>query len=267
VVVRERSGAYTPSSAPVFYQYQFDLGTLAQNIYQYADRAATTPVLALLVFWLAAGRPRLEHERSIAVANVSADSGAAPVVTGKRRWSDRGARIVKGLTWLILGFAPTIFLPVRSSLYALLPSVGVAIIVADLADRMIARAPPRVRERATATMLVLLVALVPVYRLRNQRYVKEAELSAAIVTEIAKFAATRPGGGLVVIKDVRDARPTAEQSFGTLAGQMGALVTGNRFRVWIDPPPAEWAGIAPPADVTSPVATLVVEKGAVRRAP
>ena len=240
LIVRERAGAYTPSSAPAFYQYQFDLATLAGNIYQYADRAATTPVLALLVFWLSAGRPYL--------------AGARP-----------NDCIYKGLAWLVLGFAPTVLLPVRSSLYALLPSVGVVMVLGDLADRMVARAPPHARERATALMLVLLIALVPVYRLRNQRYVKEAELSAAIVNEISKLAATRPDGGLVVIKDVRDVRPTAEQSFGTLAGQMTALVTAGRFRVWIDPPPAELAGVAPPAE--SPVATLVVEQGTVRRAP
>jgi hypothetical protein len=138
-------------------------------------------------------------------------------------------------------------------------------VLGDLTERIVARTQQGARERATALMLALLVALVPVYRLRNQRYVREAELSTAIVTEMSTLAATQPAGGLVVIKDVRDARPTAEQSFGTLAREMTALVTGGRFRVWIDPPPAEWAGVSPPAE--SPVATIIVETGTVRRAP
>jgi hypothetical protein len=99
--------------------------------------------------------------------------------------------------------------------------------------------------------------------LRNQRYVNEAKLSTAIAREITAIA--RSGGhGLVVIKDVRDARPTAEQAFGALAGQMGELVTGGAIQLWIDPPPAELSSARPP-DLSSAVGTLVVERGRVRR--
>jgi hypothetical protein len=45
---------------------------------------------------------------------------------------------------------------------------------------------------------------------------------------------------------------------------MAELTTGGRFRVWIDPPPAELAGEAPPP-ISTAVATLVVERGSVRR--
>ena len=113
-------------------------------------------------------------------------------------------RALKGVVWVLCSFAPTILLPVRSSLYAVLPSIGLMLIVGDLAERMAVRARPAAIQRATAVVLLVFLALVPVYRARNLRYVQEAELSAAIVEELSSIAAAQPDGGLVVIKDARD---------------------------------------------------------------
>ena len=248
LAVRAWSGAFTPGTAPPIYQYQVSVTTLANNIIQYADRSATTAAGTLLVFWLAAGLPRGRTPEQEAP-----DLKVGPTY---ERW-------LKGFVWFVLGFAPTIFLPVRSSLYALLPSVGIVLIAGDLANRIVDRAPLRAIARATTIVLLLLVALVPVYRLRNQRYVSEAKLSAAIAAEVSKIAATAPAGGLILIKDVRDGRPTAEQAFGPVAGRMAELVTDGKLQVWIDPAPLELAGVAPPP-LSSAVATLVVEHGIVR---
>jgi hypothetical protein len=248
LVCRTWSGAFTPGSAPEFYRYQFDLAMLGANALAYADRAATTPVVTLMVFWLAGGVPRL-----------GGSTHTAALENARSR-----DRAYKGAIWLLLSLAPTILLPVRSSLYTVLPSVGVMLIVGDLAERMVRHATPAALRRATVVLMVLFVALVPVYRSRNTRYVKEAELSAAIVNELSGIAMAHPNGGLVVIKDVRDARPTAEQAFGPLADRAALLVTNGKLQVWIDPAPAELAGAATP-DVRSAIGTLVVEKGAVRR--
>ncbi len=209
LAVRAWSGAWTPASAPSFYRYRFDLSTLLAHTYQYADRSATTPVLVFVLFWLVAGCPRFSQGTD-------------------------GRRMLKGASWLVLGFAPTLLLPVRSSLYALFPSIGVVLVLSDLVEGAVSRLSQRALNRAIAFLLLLLVALFPVYKVRNRRYVREAELSAAVMREVSKVAGER-GRAVVVIRDVRDARPTAEQALGGLADEAGALMTDGRVRLWIEP--------------------------------
>jgi hypothetical protein len=238
LAVRAWSGVWTPASAPSFYRYRFDLSTLFGHTYQYADRSATTPVLVFVLFWLVAGWPRI---------------GAG--TDGRRR--------LKGASWLVLGFAPTLLLPVRSSLYALFPSIGVVIVLSDLVEGAASRLPQRALNRAIAFLVLLLVALFPVYKVRNRRYVREAELSAAVMREVSRVGGER-GRTVVVIRDVRDARPTAEQALGGLAGEAGALMTEGRVRLWIEPPPADLVGaVAPAAAEVS--AVLLVKSGQVTR--
>ena len=238
LAVRAWSGAWTPASAPSFYRYRFDLSTLLGHTYQYADRSATTPVLLFLLFWLVAGCPRISQGTD-----------------GRRR--------LKGAAWLVLGFAPTLLLPVGSSLYALFPSIGVVIVLSDLVEGAAAQLPKRALNRAIAFLVLLLVALFPVYKVRNRRYVREAELSAAVMREVSTLGGER-GRTVVVIRDVRDARPTAEQALGGLAGEAGALMTDGRVRLWIEPPPADLAGGVAPAP-TEVSAVLVVKSGQVTR--
>ena len=239
LAVRAWSGAWTPASAPSFYRYRFDLTTLLGHTYQYADRAATTPVLVFVLFWVVAGFPRF---------NPGTD------------WR----RQVKGASWLVLGFAPTLLLPVRSSLYALFPSIGIVLALGDLVEGAASRLSQRALNRAIAFLVLLLVALSPVYKVRNRRYVREAELSAAVMREVVTIAGERSGRTVVVIEDVRDARPTAEQALGGLADEAGALMTDGRVRLWIEPPPADLAGrVAPaPAEIS---AVLLVKSGQVTR--
>jgi hypothetical protein len=239
LAARTWSGALTPASAPPWYRYQLDPATLAGNALAYLDRSVTMPVLTILTFWLAAGCARVPFGDS----------------SGLKR---------KGTIWLLLGFAPTILLPIRSSLYAVFPSVGAVLIAGDLAERIAARAPHDSVKRAVVVLLLLLVALVPVYHSRNRRYVREAELSTVIMGELLKIAASSSNGGLVAIRDVRDAPPTAEQAFGSLANEAALLMTNGKIRLWIDPPPAELAGATPP-DIKSAIAVMVVEHGHVER--
>jgi hypothetical protein len=239
LVVRASSGAWTPASAPSFYRYRFDVSTFLGHTYQYADRAATTPVLVFVLFWLVAGCPRL-------------------------RPGTDGTRWMKGASWLVLGFVPTLLLPVRSSLYALFPSIGVVLVLGDLVEGAASRLSQRAVNRAIAFLILLLLALFPVYKVRNRRYVREAELSADVMREAVKIAGERGGRTAVVIKDVRDARPTAEQALGGLADEAGALMTGGRVRLWIEPPPVDLAGgVAPaPSEIS---AVLLVKSGQVTR--
>jgi hypothetical protein len=225
--------------------------TVAANAVAYADRVATTPVLALLLFWVAAGWPGM--------------SATGALESGIRSEAGVNLRtIAKGAVWLVLAFAPTILLPVRSSLYGVLPSVGMALIVAEIGQRIVARVTPLKAQRAVVAMFLVFVALLPAYWARNERYVREAELSAAIVGELVDIASRHPTGGLVVIRDDRRERPTAEQAFGPLADRAALLATGGTLQVWIEPAPRELASVSPP-DLRSAVATLVVEDGRLRQ--
>jgi hypothetical protein len=191
-----------------------------------------------VLFWLVAGCPRFSQGTD-----------------GRRR--------LKGASWLVLGFAPTLLLPVRSSLYALFPSIGVVLVLSDLVEGAVSRLSQRALNRAIAFLVLLLVALFPVYKVRNRRYVREAELSAAVMREVSRVAGER-GRAVVVIRDVRDARPTAEQALGGLADEAGALMTDGRVRLWIEPRPADLAGGVAPA-ATEVSAVLVVKSGQVTR--
>ena len=247
LAARATSGAYTPASAPSYYRYQFGIATFIENLVAYADRVGTTALGALLVFWLAAGAPGLRRSSA-----VSADGQG-----------DSRRLIAKGAIWLTLMLAPTILLPVRSSLYAVLPSVGVMLLVGHFVERIVLCAAPGALRRAVVVVSVLFIGLLPVYRARNARYVNEAELSASIVAELTRIASSRKEGGLVLIQDVRDARPTAEQALGALADRAAFLATNGKLRAWIDPPPSELSG-TPAPDPATAVETLVVEGGRVR---
>jgi hypothetical protein len=250
LLARASTEAFTPGSAPAAYQYQYDLSTFAANALAYLDRTSTTAVLALLVLWLVCGRqPR---------PGVGVTAGPDEAIRFRQH-------LYKGAIWAVLALAPTILLPVRSSLYAVLPSVGVLLMVACVADRVAARASPSSLSRALVILLVIFLALAPVYRARNRRHVMEAVLSSAILGQMPAIVASHPDGGLVVIEDVRDARPTAEQAFGPLIDRAAQLVSGGTLRLWINPPPGELAGVEPPPDVATPIAILEVSGGKVRR--
>jgi hypothetical protein len=192
------------------------------------------------VFWVAAGRPSFSPAPEV-----------RPVA-------------LKGAVWLVLGFALTILLPVRSSLYAVMPSIGVVMVVGAVANGFLPRVAPASLKRGAIVIAAIFVMLYPAYRLRNQRYVSEAELSASIVSELSRIAASQPSGGLVVIRDLRSGRPTAEQAFGPGAEYAAALITDRKIRVWIDPAPVELSSVTPP-DLSQAIAVLTVESGAVRR--
>jgi hypothetical protein len=250
LAARAASGAFTPASAPSYYRYQFGISTFIENAVAYSDRVGTTAVGALFVFWLAAGAPGVHP----------AGKGGADGRTDARNL------VAKGAIWITLSLAPTILLPVRSSLYAVLPSAGAMLIISHFGERIVQRAAPASVRRAAVVVSALFVALLPAYRVRNTRYVNEAELSTAIVAELSRIASTRQEGGLVLIRDVRDARPTAEQALGPLADRAAFLASNGKLSAWIEPPPSELSG-APGPDPATAVATLVVEGGRLRVGP
>jgi hypothetical protein len=138
-------------------------------------------------------------------------------------------------------------LPVRSSLYAGLPSVGVSIMAAAVAIALWRAASDRARRVAVVTAVVLPFALMPIYWSRAWRWVRPAELAVRVLDDLRALQ-PRPGE-TIVLHDAQGARANLSSAFGTLFGDAAELWFGPQVRVWIEPPPPQWeqAGLRPPA--------------------
>ena len=201
LVLRLQSGAFWPSDAPAFYQFSLAPSVVGRNVLEYTDRAGT--VFAVVAAVLAV---------------------AAPV-----RWRDlsAGERGVLGFAALWIGgmYALTVFLPVRSSLYALLPSLGSALALGTLAAAAHRRVPSRF-AKVVIGLLVAAVLLVPVYRARNVRWVELAELSERVLRTIAADVANQSAGHVVLV-DAAGERFNLAAAFGNLLPEALELRIGS----------------------------------------
>jgi hypothetical protein len=185
LVLRANTNALTPGTAPDF--YRLSIAAIGGNWLQYLDRALTFPAALLVLGMFAMTRRdfRLTSlERSI---------------------------VMKGSVWLVLGFALTIMVPVRSSLYVCLPSVGSALLAAAVGS-----AEWRAMRRRPAIVAALLIgplALMPVYRARNSRLKNEARLAAESLDTIARRVSINRPARLLVYDDP-SVRPSISDAFG-----------------------------------------------------
>jgi len=227
LVLRGRSGAFTLSTAPAFYRLGFTPARLVSNGPAYLDRSATFAG-AVLLAWLAIVRPPTSEVRPL-------------------NWS-----IFRfGTLWFLGTLAVTVFLPVRSSLYACLPSVGVALMAAALIAGTWPSISSHLQRRAVCAGLALPLLLWPVYNSRNRNSVREAELSTQTVRALQRIASEHGEGAAVLLRDERSHAPSLDHSFGTLVQDAADLMVTPPIKVWIDPPPVDavLAGLQPPAHV------------------
>jgi hypothetical protein len=223
VAIRVQSGAFGPLSAPPEYQLFTSAALLARNVSEYADRALTFSAALAIVLLFVAGR------------------GAGTLTSAERR-----TLLLAGL-WIPSMFALTISLPVRSSLYAILPSVGGALVAGVLASRAL-RARPQRFARACAALIVIGVCLVPIYRKRNERWVEAAGLSARVVDVVREAVNRYPAGGRIVLVDDPAATPNFDGTFLTAFPEVLILEAGR-----------QWSGeIAAPGGVTNVDGAVVV---------
>jgi hypothetical protein len=203
LVLRLQSGAFWPATAPSYYQLTIQPSILFSNAVEYLDRGATWPAaVALLVAIGARARPIL-----------------AP---GERRI------LALGALWFAFGYAITVSVPVRSSLYAVFPSIGACIAVAAVVAALIRQQPDRTLQTlAVASVIPLL--LVPVYRARNVRLVAPADLSATALRDVERAATPFPAGVRLVLIDDPAARFTLDAAFGGLLPDALALTLGDQF--------------------------------------
>ena len=189
--IRAQSDAFGPSDAPAYYQLTFDPRAIVRNAVEYLDRGATWAVVAAAVM----------------------------ILVGRRGTSlnDEERRVIRfGVVWFALMFAITVFVPVRSSLYAVAPSIGSALAAASLASRA-QRAAPQMFALVSTELIAAVALLIPVYRMRNHRLVEPADSSAQATAELQRAAQDRSGVREIVLLDDPDAAVTLEDAFGALA--------------------------------------------------
>ena len=131
LALRARTDAFTPATAPSFYRLSASPDVILPNALSYLDRSMTFTAAVLLLGLIAFGRLR-----------------ATPLETEWRT-------AAKGAVWLVLGFAVTILIPVRSSLYVVFPTVGFRV-DRDVGGRLVVAihprtAPPSGTSRDTGT--------------------------------------------------------------------------------------------------------------------
>jgi hypothetical protein len=224
--LRAEAQALTPATAPYYYKLTFSPATLAGNLISYADRAATLPALVVIAAAIV-----LQPWRKAAVR--------------------RGVRltiVLAGVAWLIGGYAITLFLPVRSSLYACFPSVGACVIAAEVCSNWWLRSDVRARRFALVAAIVLTLGAAPLHAVRTARWVDLADLSSTVLTSLEAATTPLPAGATVVVHDDRSRRANVESAFGSMLDDAYELKTGRGLNVWIEPPirDAAVAGQKPP---------------------
>jgi hypothetical protein len=211
LIARSETSAMTPATAPPYYRPTFAASVLLENALGYADRAATLSVAGVAISILLFGGVRqLRLQRAELKV------------------------LLCGLIWLVGGFGMTIALPVRSSLYAVVPSIGACLAAAALVSALWRMAEDRGRRRALVAAVVLPLVLIPVYRSRMVS-VAVADLSSRLVRDLQAATAPLADGATVVIVDDRRARVNVAAAFGALLPDALWLETGRRLNVRIDP--------------------------------
>jgi hypothetical protein len=229
--LRNFSGAVGVSDAPPYYQFTFEPVQVATNIFEYADRSMTLAIVVLIAGAIAfGGIPKLDRD-------------------------DR-RRVLLGTVWLALGFAVTVWLPIRSSLYAVFPSVGAALATGAILTAAARQASTQRASRVANAALILPFLLLPIYWQRNVRWTELRELSNATIRSIqADNLAPRT---LVVLEDDLSTRANFRNVFGALLPEASALIFGDELSLWIEPPPPESEGNLRPAGAARVVSYRLV---------
>jgi hypothetical protein len=211
VALRSRTDAFTPFDAPSFYRLTFDPASLVRNALEYMDRSLTFTVAVLLLGWVAFSRQRLRLDES------------------ERRV------VLKGSAWLVLGFAVTIFVPVRSSLYVCFPTVGAALIGLGVGRALWRTIPGPRQQTAVISAVVLPLLLLPIHWARHQRWTDNALLSSRFVARLQSALNATPDVSRVVVYDDPSSRPSTTTAFAGALPQAVELVAGRPLPVEVIP--------------------------------
>lgn len=204
--LRTQTAAMTPMTAPDAYRFVLEPGALIGNALEYLDRACTFSAVVVIVAHLIAWR--------------------RPVMTPAIR------RVLPlAAVWFAGTFALTIFVPNRSSLYALLPSIAPSLVAGFLLQSLSDATAPMVRRRMAVAAVVLPLLLLPVYWSRNQRWVEIAELSSETFAAIQTVVGERPETERLVFHDDPGTRRSFANTYDQLLPEAVRLASGRDIRV------------------------------------
>ncbi|HEY7289349.1 MAG TPA: hypothetical protein VH583_05885 [Vicinamibacterales bacterium] len=214
--LRSSTLALTPWTVPSFYKPTWQPAAIAGNVIEYLDRGATFFAV-------------------IAAIGVAAYG-----------WRGIGKMslplIFTGLAWFAGSYAMTVWLPVRSSLYAVLPSVGSAIACAAVLESLRDRAATRFGDRRLLAALAIVLVCIPIYRSRNGRWVDAANLSAQTMRVLTAEAPPEHSTGVVVFEDEAGPRATFDTALGSLASVAVQIETNRPLQALVTAPGHHWTG-------------------------
>jgi hypothetical protein len=234
-VARTFSGAMTLETAPAFYRLTLDPLALAKNAREYLDRTFTLPAIVVLAAW-ACLRPE----------------------SGRSRGRMNRPLLVASLVWVVGGYSVTALVPVRSSLYVCLPSVGACLMAAEICRVLWTAAADRSRHRALVGAILLTLISAPIHHERTHHLVRESELSHAVWTALPVLAPEAPSGSTVVIHDDAAAEDNVRTVIGGFLPDAYELHTGRRVAFWLEPSAPD---DGPPPCETCVAARLVLRQG------
>jgi hypothetical protein len=215
-LLRAQTPALTLNTAPWFYRPTTDVRLLAANAFEYLDRGATFFVLVGLAAWAAYRPPRVTLPKTLVVA---------------------------GAAWFVGGYALTLWIPVRSSLYSVFPSVGGALVCAAAVDACrSARLARPTGDVWLAATLASVLALIPVYQSRNDRWVEPARLSARALREVSSHPPE--AAGLVVFEDEDAQFASFTDAFGSFAAEAVSEAIRRPVAARIESATEQWQGPA-----------------------
>jgi hypothetical protein len=211
--LRWRSHAITPASAPDFYRLTWDPIAIAVNTAHYLDRAGTaTLALALLVMLACRTRPQFDP-------------------------ADRG-RLAVAAIWFGAGLAITVRVPVRSSLYAVFPSVAVATLFGAFVDAVRrGAAGTAAGDRRLLAALAAVLLFVPAYYVRYERWLGPAQVATTTMNLLLDDPSL-PDHGTIVFEDEPDRYTTFANTFGGVETEALRLFTRRPLSAVVVPPGA-----------------------------
>jgi hypothetical protein len=214
--LRANTLALTPSTVPSFYRPTWQPTVIAGNAIEYLDRGATFLAAIAALGIVAYGWRGLRHMSRPLLATA--------------------------LAWFAGAYAMTIWLPVRSSLYAVLPSVGSAIACAAVLESLRDGAAAPASDRRLLAALAIVLLFAPIYRSRNGRWVEPADLSAQTMRVLTAEAPPEHATGVVVFEDEAGPRATFDTALGSLASVAVQVETDRPLQAFVTAPGRQWAG-------------------------
>jgi hypothetical protein len=212
--MRSLTPALSLMTAPAVYQFTTDPWLLIRNLGEYLDRSGTlVAIVVTIAIVVHRALPSLDD-------------------------TDREVLRLMAVWWVFM-FAVTIWLPVRSSLYAVCPSVGAAMIGAVVLERLRVNAIAG-RFVLEPVLAMLLLAAIPIYQARDNRRVEAARISARTIGTIRSDLATLPSTGSIVFHDEPNVSAFRE-AFGDLASEALRTTFSREWDARIDnsPGPSE----------------------------